>query len=81
MKKDSEFTRIRVSGIEYDPEDAVRGLKLPKSVTVEANRDMPDCLVEEDGSVDEAETAEYVSGLVEEKTGATVLNFKYEIKD
>lgn len=44
MKNDN--LKIKCSKIEYDPETIPVGVRLPKAMTVELNREFVDCLVE-----------------------------------
>ena len=53
-------------------------MRLPKTMTVEANSDLLDCPVEEsDEILDLEEATEYFGELIEEKVGVPVMSFEW----
>ena len=76
MKRNNEFVKVSVSGIEYDLEDMIEGGDYPKRMSVQINKDMLDCCVDSNGEFDEEEAVEMIADEIESKTGACVLNLK-----
>jgi len=78
MKVKNGFVAVKASKVKYDPEFAEGAERLPKTLTVEANVDFLDCLVEDDGyDYDLEEVAEYFGELIEEKVGIPVMSFEW----
>lgn len=87
MKNDN--LKIKCSKIEYDPETVPEGERLPKTMTVELDREFADCLVEGGvgsvesfmksfGAGDAEEFRDAVWDEIEARTGASVTRCEFK---